>query len=127
MAGSLMLKGMSEDECLLVARLVKHGLPCFAIYSHGDDASPQEEKEVLDYFAGVFTVLDSRCADSDPTLTLSPLPTISLGVFSLYDSGNQQGEKEVQDYFAGVFTVLDSRCEYSDPTLTLTRKQRRKY
>ena len=64
MAGSPMLKGMSEDECLLVARLVKNGLPCFALYSHATDASPTEEKEVLDYFAGVFTVLDSRCEAS---------------------------------------------------------------
>lgn len=63
MAGSPMHKGMSEDECLLVARLVKNGLPCFALYSHASDASPTEEKEVLDYFAGVFTVLDSRCED----------------------------------------------------------------
>ena len=52
--------GQSEEECLLVARLVKNGLPCFVIYGTGPDASPQEEKEVLDYFAGVFTVLDVR-------------------------------------------------------------------
>ena len=30
------------------------------LYSDGLDASAQEEKEVLDYFAGVFTVLDVR-------------------------------------------------------------------
>ena len=53
-------KGMSESECLLVARLLKSGLECFAIYSSGPEASSQEEKDVLDYFAGVFTVLDVR-------------------------------------------------------------------
>ena len=53
-------KGMSEAECLLVARLLKSGLECFAIYNSGPDASAQEEKDVLDYFAGVFTVLDVR-------------------------------------------------------------------
>ena len=31
-------KGMSEAECLLVARLLKSGLECFAIYSHGPEA-----------------------------------------------------------------------------------------
>ena len=53
-------KGMSEAECLLVARLLNSGLACFAIYNQGPDTSPQEEKDVLDYFAGVFTVLDVR-------------------------------------------------------------------
>ena len=51
---------MSEGECLMVARLLKNGLRCFTLYSDGPDASAQEEKEVLDYFAGVFTVLDVR-------------------------------------------------------------------
>ena len=51
-------KGMSEGECLLVARLIKNGLHCFSIYRSGPDALPVEEKEVLDYFAGVFTVLE---------------------------------------------------------------------
>ncbi len=60
MAGAQLQKGMSEAECLLVARLLKSGLECFAIYSTGPEASPQEEKDVLDYFAGVFTVLDVR-------------------------------------------------------------------
>ena len=53
-------KGMSEAECLLVARLLNSGLECFAIYNTGPEASAQEEKDVLDYFAGVFTVLDVR-------------------------------------------------------------------
>ena len=53
-------KGMSEAECLLVARLLNSGLECFAIYNQGPEASAQEEKDVLDYFAGVFTVLDVR-------------------------------------------------------------------
>ena len=58
--GGGMAKGMSEGECLMVARLLKNGLRCFTLYSDGPDASAQEEKEVLDYFAGVFTVLDVR-------------------------------------------------------------------
>ena len=40
-------KGMSESECLLVARLLKSGLRCFMLYSSGPDSSAQEEKEVL--------------------------------------------------------------------------------
>ena len=53
-------KGMNEAECLLVARLVKNGLQCFSLYDSPPEAIVQEEKEVLDYFAGVFTVLDAR-------------------------------------------------------------------
>ena len=52
---AVLQKGMSESECLLVARLLKSGLRCFMLYSSGPDSSAQEEKEVLDYFAGVFT------------------------------------------------------------------------
>ena len=57
---AVLQKGMSESECLLVARLLKSGLRCFMLYSSGPDSSAQEEKEVLDYFAGVFTVLEVR-------------------------------------------------------------------
>jgi len=59
-SGSVPQKGMSESESALVAKLLKEGLQCCVIYSHDPDSSPQEEKEVLDYFAGVFTVLDVR-------------------------------------------------------------------
>jgi transformation/transcription domain-associated protein len=59
-SGIVLQKGMNEAECVLVTRLLKNGLRCFTLYASGPDASAQEEKEVLDYFAGVFTVLDVR-------------------------------------------------------------------
>jgi transformation/transcription domain-associated protein len=47
-------KGMSEEETLLAARLLKDGLKCFVIYNDGEGS--KEEKEILEYFAAVFTV-----------------------------------------------------------------------
>ena len=53
-------KGMIEEECLIAAKLVKNGLKCFRLYSSAGHSDPKEEKEILDLFAGVFTVLDPR-------------------------------------------------------------------
>ena len=65
-------RGMQEHECAITSKLLKHGLRCFGIYAveeggaatSGTGAagggSAKEEKEILELFAGVFTVLDER-------------------------------------------------------------------
>eukprot|EP01114_Cavostelium_apophysatum_P014185 TRINITY_DN3613_c0_g1_i5.p1 TRINITY_DN3613_c0_g1~~TRINITY_DN3613_c0_g1_i5.p1 ORF type:complete len:3612 (+),score=1106.25 TRINITY_DN3613_c0_g1_i5:200-11035(+) len=53
-------KTMSLEESLIFTRLLKNGLKCFTIYSSGPNASPTDEKEILDHFAAVFTMVDSR-------------------------------------------------------------------
>lgn len=49
---------MTEQELRLVNRFLRWGVPCFSIYRDCIDPGVEEEKEVLDQFAGVFTVLD---------------------------------------------------------------------
>ena len=66
-------RGMQEHECAITSKLLKHGLRCFGIYAVEEGAgaaaagggaagagSAKEEKEILELFAGVFTVLDER-------------------------------------------------------------------
>ena len=53
-------KGLSDHEGFLVAKLLKSALKCFAIYTCGPSPSTTEEKEMLDLFAQVFTVLEVR-------------------------------------------------------------------
>jgi len=53
-------KGTSVDEILLYIKLLKNGLRCFSIYSQGPNPSPQDEKEILDHFAAVYTMVDTR-------------------------------------------------------------------
>ena len=50
LSGSVLQKGMSESEALLVAKLLKKGLQCFAIYSRGPDATAQELWRFLNHF-----------------------------------------------------------------------------
>ena len=66
-------RGMQEHECLITAKLLKHGLKCFSIYSNDDPAGAKEEKEILELFAGVFTVLDERTFRDVFTLNLHVL------------------------------------------------------
>jgi transformation/transcription domain-associated protein len=66
-------RGMLEHECLITAKLLKHGLKCFTIYSHDEPAGQKEEKEILELFAGVFTVLDERTFRDVFTLNLQIL------------------------------------------------------
>ena len=54
---------MDEDECRIVARFLKHGLECFKIYTlqaYSRSRTQQIEKDVLEHFASVFTVLGTR-------------------------------------------------------------------
>jgi hypothetical protein len=61
---------MDEEECGIVADFLENGLRCFHIYgvksdlltkSGGDEGkSSQDEKDILEHFASVFTVLDIR-------------------------------------------------------------------
>ena len=67
------MRGMQEHECLITAKLLKHGLKCFSIYSNDEPAGQKEEKEILELFAGVFTVLDERTFRDVFTLNLQIL------------------------------------------------------
>lgn len=67
------MRGMQEHECLITAKLLKHGLKCFSIYSNEEPAGQKEEKEILELFAGVFTVLDERTFRDVFTLNLQIL------------------------------------------------------
>jgi len=53
---------MKQHECDIVGRFLESGLRCFKIFSCMKDMAknPYHEKEVLDCFAAVFTVLDPR-------------------------------------------------------------------
>ena len=53
-------KGLTKEECLLISRLLKGALKCFPIYSADPSSTPSEEKDMLDLFAQVFTVLEVR-------------------------------------------------------------------
>jgi len=66
-------RGMQEHECLITAKLLKHGLKCFGVYSSDDAAGAKEEKEILELFAGVFTVLDERTFRDVFTLNMQTL------------------------------------------------------
>lgn len=50
---------MTEEERKMVARFLKNGLKCFMIYGEVSKMSLAGEKEVLDHFAGAFTVLEA--------------------------------------------------------------------
>ena len=63
-------RGMQEHECLITAKLLKHGLKCFCIYNNEEPQGAKEEKEILELFAGVFTVLDERTFRDVFTLNL---------------------------------------------------------
>jgi transformation/transcription domain-associated protein len=67
------MRGMKEHECLITAKLLKHGLKCFSIYTNDEPAGAKEEKEILELFAGVFTVLDERTFRDVFTLNLQIL------------------------------------------------------
>ncbi|GAB5370731.1 hypothetical protein AAMO2058_001518200 [Amorphochlora amoebiformis] len=54
---------LDEVECRIVARFLQHGLNCFKIYTlpgFTRSRTQQIEKDVLEHFASVFTVLDPR-------------------------------------------------------------------
>eukprot|EP00026_Physarum_polycephalum_P000015 Phypoly_transcript_00015.p1 GENE.Phypoly_transcript_00015~~Phypoly_transcript_00015.p1 ORF type:complete len:3639 (+),score=586.09 Phypoly_transcript_00015:159-11075(+) len=48
---------MNVEESLIFVRLLKNGLKCFAVFSCGPTPAPQEEKETLEHFASVYTMV----------------------------------------------------------------------
>ncbi|KAF0701086.1 Aste57867_8383 [Aphanomyces stellatus] len=49
---------LTDDERGLIAKVLQNGLRCFILYTLSD-SSISEEKQMLDHFAGAFTVLDA--------------------------------------------------------------------
>ncbi|KAH9107563.1 hypothetical protein LEN26_014254, partial [Aphanomyces euteiches] len=49
---------LTDDERALIAKVLQNGLRCFILYTLSD-SSIAEEKQMLDHFAGAFTVLDA--------------------------------------------------------------------
>ncbi|GLD94890.1 hypothetical protein PINS_up003515 [Pythium insidiosum] len=50
---------LTDDERQLIARVLQNGLRCFILYTLSESDSLAEEKQMLDHFAGAFTVLDA--------------------------------------------------------------------
>lgn len=57
-SGSEHLYPMTDDERLLIAKVLRNGLRCFILYTLSENTL-SEEKQMLDHFAGAFTVLDA--------------------------------------------------------------------
>ncbi|KAF6004270.1 hypothetical protein F1559_004571 [Cyanidiococcus yangmingshanensis] len=55
--GDVRTRGLSEAECILISRMLPAARICFQLYEQGDQA---EQKEILDQFAQVFTVMTPR-------------------------------------------------------------------
>jgi hypothetical protein len=49
---------LTDDERLLIAKVLRNGLRCFILYTLSDNTL-SEEKQMLDHFAGAFTVLEA--------------------------------------------------------------------
>ncbi|TDH64928.1 uncharacterized protein CCR75_008854 [Bremia lactucae] len=49
---------LTDDERLLIAKVLRNGLRCFILYTLSENTL-SEEKQMLDHFAGAFTVLDA--------------------------------------------------------------------
>ncbi|OQR95529.1 phosphatidylinositol kinase (PIK-L3) [Thraustotheca clavata] len=49
---------LTDDERALITKVLLNGLRCFILYTLSD-SSVSEEKQMLDHFAGAFTVLDA--------------------------------------------------------------------
>ncbi|GMF35265.1 unnamed protein product [Phytophthora fragariaefolia] len=57
-SGSEHLYPLTDDERLLIAKVLRNGLRCFILYTLSENTL-SEEKQMLDHFAGAFTVLDA--------------------------------------------------------------------
>jgi len=55
--GDSRTRGLTEWECILVSRMLPAARTCFQLYKFGE---PAEQKEILDQFAQVFTVMTPR-------------------------------------------------------------------
>ncbi|GMF16786.1 unnamed protein product [Phytophthora lilii] len=56
--GTEHLYPLTDDERLLIAKVLRNGLRCFILYTLSENTL-SEEKQMLDHFAGAFTVLDA--------------------------------------------------------------------
>ncbi|KUF75766.1 Phosphatidylinositol kinase (PIK-L3) [Phytophthora nicotianae] len=57
-SGSEHVYPLTDDERLLIAKVLRNGLRCFILYTLSDNTL-SEEKQMLDHFAGAFTVLEA--------------------------------------------------------------------
>ncbi|KAE8910303.1 hypothetical protein PF005_g1396 [Phytophthora fragariae] len=57
-SGGEHLYPLTDDERLLIAKVLRNGLRCFVLYTLSENTL-SEEKQMLDHFAGAFTVLDA--------------------------------------------------------------------
>lgn len=57
-SGVTHLYPLTDDERLLIAKVLQNGLRCFILYTLSDNTLA-EEKQMLDHFAGAFTVLEA--------------------------------------------------------------------
>jgi transformation/transcription domain-associated protein len=51
---------VTAEETFIYSRLLKNALRCLLVFSVGPNPAPQDEKEALDHFATMFTMVDSR-------------------------------------------------------------------
>ncbi|RLN59051.1 hypothetical protein BBJ29_003112 [Phytophthora kernoviae] len=49
---------LTDDERMLIAKVLRNGLRCFILYTLSEN-TVSEEKQMLDHFAGAFTVLEA--------------------------------------------------------------------
>ncbi|UIZ26478.1 hypothetical protein KXD40_001859 [Peronospora effusa] len=57
-SGSNHVYPLTDDERLLIAKVLRNGLRCFILYTLSENTL-SEEKQMLDHFAGAFTVLEA--------------------------------------------------------------------
>lgn len=57
-SGATHLYPLTDDERLLIAKVLQNGLRCFILYTLSENTLA-EEKQMLDHFAGAFTVLEA--------------------------------------------------------------------
>ncbi|KAG6977183.1 hypothetical protein JG688_00000598 [Phytophthora aleatoria] len=57
-SGSEHVYPLTDDERLLIAKVLRNGLRCFVLYTLSENTL-SEEKQMLDHFAGAFTVLEA--------------------------------------------------------------------
>lgn len=57
-SGVTHLYPLTDDERLLIAKVLQNGLRCFILYTLSENTLA-EEKQMLDHFAGAFTVLEA--------------------------------------------------------------------
>eukprot|EP00958_Prasinococcus_capsulatus_P028071 scaffold6247_cov416-Prasinococcus_capsulatus_cf.AAC.17 len=126
-------KGMSSEELLISTGILKRGLPCLIIF----DAHVPAEREILDHFAAVFTVLEPRNFQDMFSLQLESLYSAILKQESLiclpstllrFYNNNNNSNNNVGRNFGEVLATflvrehLEDLHEPSSPRAVLTLK-----